>query len=285
MPTAGLSLVGFMDEPQGIAHLRGACIPPDPTDVALQAAWQTAKANLGPAVANAGLPDIADMPPTHTGYVQQVAALPWVAPHLAADWVGATFKLVEIDPLLAFQFTVDTDRGAHHCVGIGPGAPTLDQLLAVCLPLALTPSPLQVSTLSQSIMVRSRNANFRVVRQGAFNDPAGNLVGAGVMVGNSLPFVHVVRFNGRCYLFNGYHRAVALRGVGATHVPCIFRDAATAEAAGIRVDGGTFPEKLLASADPPTVSHFTSGRAHKVSLRAHARVIHVSWSEYFAYEE
>jgi hypothetical protein len=72
---------------------------------------------------------------------------------------------------------------------------------------------------------------------------------------------------------------------GATKIPCIFRDVLTADVAGIKTDGTTFAESLLTSADPPTVGHFTSGRAHAVSLREHARVIHVSWSEYLAYEE
>jgi hypothetical protein len=284
MPTPGLSLVGFMDEAQGKDHLRNACIPPDPTDAALTAAWQAAKAQLGAPVANAGNPALDPIPPSHAAYILQVTQLPWVAAALAADLAGATFQMVEIDPLLAFQYTVDTDRGAHHCAGL-PNPPSLDQMLEVCLPLAIKPEPLQTSLQPQSLMVRCRSANFRVIRQGSFNDQAGNLAGAGVLLGNSLPFAHVVRYSGRCYLHNGYHRAIGLRAAGADRIPCIFRDVPTAEVAGIRTDNLTFPEALLTSVNPPTLLHFTGGRAHGVSLRAHARVIHVSWAEYLAYEE
>jgi hypothetical protein len=284
MPTAGLSLVGFLDQQPGISHLRNACIPPDPTDAALQAAWQAARARLGAPIPRAGNPAIEPIPATQAAYILQVTQLPWVAAALAGDLAGASFHMVEIDKLLAFQFTVDTDRGAQHCAGIAT-PPTLDQMLAMCLPLTIRPEPLQISGQAQSLMVRCRSANLRVVRQGSFNDPAGNLAGAGIMLGNSLPFAHVVRLNGRCYLHNGYHRAVGLRTAGADRMPCIFRDVQTAEAAAIRVDGTTFGEALLTSADPPTVGHFTLGRAHPVTLRAHARVIHVHWAEYLAYEE
>jgi hypothetical protein len=284
MSTAGLSLVGFLDEQSGISHLRNACIPPNSTDAALRTAWQAARTKLGAPFPNAGNPAILPIPSTHAAYILQVTQLPWVVAAMATDWAGATFQLVEIDPLLAFQITVDTERVAQHRAGIA-AVPTLDQMLPMCLPLVITPEPLQLSTLSQSLMVRCRNANFRVVRQGGFNDPAGNLVGAGIMLSNSLPFVHVVRYNGRCYLHNGCHRSAALRAAGATHVPCIFRDVPTAEAVGIKTDNSTFSEPLLVSADPPTVAHFTAGRAHEVRLRAHARVIHVHWAEYLAYEE
>jgi hypothetical protein len=284
MPTPGLSLVGFMDETPGIEHLQRACIPPDPTNAALKAAWQSAKGILGAPTAKAGNPDIEPIPASHAHYMLQLMQLPWVVAGLAADLAGATFQMIEIDPLLAFQLTVDTDRGAYHCAGVS-SPPTIDEMLVKCLPLMITPEPIQVSNLAQSMMIRCRNANFRIVRNGALNDPMGNLQGMGVLLAMSLPFVHVVRFNGRCYLHNGYHRSVALRMAGATKIPCIFRDVHTAEAAGIRADGSTFPESLLTGADPPTVGHFTNNRAHAVSLREHARVINVSWSEYLAYEE
>lgn len=282
MSTEGLSLIGFLDEQAAIQQLKNACVPPDPTDAAVKAAWQTAQARLGAPVLNAGNPAIEEIPPAHAAHILQLTQLPYVAAALAADLAGATFKYVEINPLLAFQFAVDTDRGNHHCVGVD-SPPTIEQMLPICLPLTITPDPLQISSLGQSMMVRCRNANFRVVRQGALQDPAGNIQGGGVLVGLALPFVHVVRLNGRCYLHNGYHRAVALKAAGATHVPCMFRDVPTAEAAGIRVDGATFSEALLTSADAPTIAHFA--RAHPVRLRAHARIIHVTWAEYLAYEE
>lgn len=284
MASDGLSLVGFLDEQMGVTHLRRDCIPPDPTEGALRTAWQQAKERLGTPIPQPGNPRIEPIPDVHAPYMLNLTQLPWVTTALNGDLSGASFKLVEIDPLLAFQFTVDSHRKAHHCNGIAT-PPTLEQLLPICLPLAITPEPLQISALGQSIMVRSRSANFRVIRQGALQNQEGQLQGAGVLVGMSLPFVHVVRLNGRCYLHNGYHRATGLRAMGATQMPCIFRDVKTADEVGIKSDGTTFGEAQLTSMDPPTVGHFSSERAYPVKLRAHARIIHVAWAEYFAYEE
>jgi hypothetical protein len=67
-------------------------------------------------------------------------------------------------------------------------------------------------------------------------------------------------------------------------MPCFFRDAATAEAAGIQPPG-TFDLQLLESGNPPTIGHYTKGRAHKVRLRASMRVIQISWSQHTMFDE
>jgi hypothetical protein len=48
MPTAGLSLVGFMDEPKATHHLLTACIPANPSPAAIKAEWEAARAKHGP---------------------------------------------------------------------------------------------------------------------------------------------------------------------------------------------------------------------------------------------
>src|SRR5208282_2577442 len=106
---------------------------------------------------------------------------------------------------------------------------------------------------------------------------------AGIQFHSSMPFVHVVRYNGRCYLHNGFHRTVGVRKAGATHVPCILRDVNTISEVGI--DGDTFPVHLMESANPPTVGHFTQNRAWSVTLRNYSRILHVSWAEYMVPDE
>src|SRR5262245_22588816 len=108
MSTQGLSLVGFMDQAQAIAHLKKACVPANADDAALIAEWNAAKAMLGAPVANAGNPDIQPLPPAETA---QVMASPWAIELFAAGgpWAGASLQQVEIKPLLAYQFTVDLD--------------------------------------------------------------------------------------------------------------------------------------------------------------------------------
>ncbi len=280
MPSPGLSLVGFMDEPSAILHLRKQCVPPpNATDANLKALWQAAQGRLGAPTPNFGNPAIQDFPQAQAQYVEALLKLPWVVNAFGATVTPASIKMIEIDPLLAFQYTVDLSRCTHHC-GHLTGPPSIDQLFSTCLPTAQPSENFDFQVQGQSALLKSRSLNFRIQMQGIIQNQA-----AGILFGAALPLVQVVRYNGQCYLHNGFHRAVGMRRAGATHIPCVLRDVATAQAAGIRNDGGTFPEALMTSANPPTVGHMADGRATSVQLRAFARILHVSWSDYVWPEE
>jgi hypothetical protein len=279
MPTFGLSLAGFMDQAAAIEHLRDFCIPQDPSDAALVAIWTAATARLGAPVANAGNPAIAPIPPTHAPHLAALSQAPWFAAAAAQpQWAGATFQLVEIDPLLAFQVVVDTERSAHHCKALSY-PPALDELMPLCLPLAMPNEEFRIYRGERSLLVKARCLNVQAIHEGWF--PQGN--GAGVVIGSTLPPVHVVRFNGRCFLHNGFHRVVGAKMAGATQVPCIVRDVPDEQAVGIHK--GTFSLAQLTSANPPTLAHFTDQRAWSVRIRAHSRVVSVHWSQYVVYDE
>src|SRR5438093_10728315 len=117
MPAQALSLLGFMDQARAINHLKAACVPaPNTTDQMLIAEWTQARANLGAAIANAGQPSIQGFPAAHMPYLQTLLQQPWVVEALQqAKMAQVTFDVVEVDPLLSFQFLVDTSRAAAHC--------------------------------------------------------------------------------------------------------------------------------------------------------------------------
>lgn len=282
MPTDGLSLVGFMDHTQAIHHLTNACVPTNPDPTVLAGEWTAAQARLGTPMANAGHPDIQAIPAAGAAHVRQVSThppfLPANPPHQPLGVLhGATFQMVEIDPLLAFQFTVDITRSHHH-VGTFSTPPTLDELLHCFLPLAQVQEAISTFPGQSSMILKARSLNVRAFNRGLFN---GEFMG--MSFGVSLPYAHVVRYNNRCYLHNGFHRAYGARMAGATHLPCVFRD--VANPAEVGVHGGTFPITLLESNNPPTLGHFTQNRSHAVRLRAHSRFLHVSWAEYVIPDE
>jgi hypothetical protein len=154
------------------------------------------------------------------------------------------------------------------------------------LPLTNAAENVQAYPAPGAMLITSRGLNFHAVRQGLMADDAGNMLTdqagnhfVGLAIGVRLPLLHVVRFNGRCYLHNGFHRAIGARRRGATHVPCVLRDVPTPQAAGID-PRTTFDVPLLESADPPTLAHYTQARSYDVRLRTFTRKIHVSWAEY-----
>lgn len=133
MPNPGLSLVGFMDMGHAINHLRNGCVPPDPSDAALIQEGNAARALLGAPIPNAGNPQILNIPQANQQYVHNLLNNSHFAPQLQQP--GISVQLVEIDPLLAFQATVEDGRSAHHCAALH-AAPSVADLLPICLPQA-----------------------------------------------------------------------------------------------------------------------------------------------------
>jgi hypothetical protein len=234
---------------------------------------------LGAATPNAGHPDIQALPAIHDAYIDQVRNAPFAASVFSGPWQDCSFAFVEIDPLLAYQFHVDTDRSDHHCAAL-TRPPTLENLLPICLPTAPAAEPFDTYNNHQSMILKTRSLNVRTFGAGMFNAAF-----MGIQFGVALPFAHVVRFNGRCYLYNGFHRALGIRQAGATHMPSIVREVASPEEAGIWQNGATFDLAILESANPPTLAHFTGGRAFDVQLRKLTRLLHVSWSDYVIPDE
>jgi hypothetical protein len=201
------------------------------------------------------------------------------------------FKLVEIDPLLAFQAHIELPRVDALC---GPlaGRTDLPSLLAICLP---TDPPIDIrpgagfdytvepgSTAQKgSATFVSDNMNVRVLAGGPVgSDDARRLFVGGVAFGEATRFIQVVRFGGRFFLRNGYHRAYGLRRAGVTHMPAIVIEGNNYSDTGAQ-QGGTFDRKLLESDHPPVCGHYTQGRAIEVTLRASRRVITAAWTERF----
>jgi hypothetical protein len=268
---------------QAIGHLRTVCVPTPSTktDADLTTDWNTARGQISAPFANAGQPALQPIANTDP-HIQQLMQVPWsglFAAHLAQ---GATFQMVEIEPLLAFQFVVDTTRSASHCATLNT-PPTRDQIFNCCLPLTLSNDIVHVSHQGQSIIIKSRSLNLRIMAEGPLQIPGVPDV-FGILPTWALPFVHVVRLNGRCYLHNGFHRAFGVRMAGATEMPCLFRDVADAGAAGIQPPG-TFDLQLLESGNAPTLGHLSQGRAFDVNLRASMRIIQINWSQHTMFDE
>lgn len=275
MPIPGLSLIGFMTQEEALNYFRNACVPEASDDASLIAIWNDAHTHIGAPADNAGKPAIKPIPAEAQDYIAELKNGPW-KPHFDAN-PGWELRIIEIEPLLAFQFSILMPKSANHCSAL-PEPPTLADLLPVCLPQVPPQPSAHVSRDARSVMIQSRDLNLRAVQ-------AGLMVTMGMQFTFSLPFAHVVRFNGRCYLLNGFHRAYGAAKAGAAEMPCVFRDVGTAEEAGIRSDGTTFRLPLLESDNPPTMRHFITGQARDVSLKPLNRVLHVSWAEYLVPDE
>jgi len=279
MPVPGLSLLGFMPQELARNHLLNQCVPHSTDPAVLDAEWAAAKARLGAPIENAGYPDMRPLPAAAEEHIRQLRAAPWCAAAFAGRLRGCQFMLVELDPLIVHQFTITTERALRHRTVLAQ-PPQLQQLLDLCLPIAQPKVNFRTFDSPNAMLLKSDSLELRVFHGGIF---PGLVLGA--QFGVSLPFMQVARHDRRCYLQNGIHRAVGLRSAGLTHAPCIVKDVARSDELGIKSDAGTFELPLLQSANPPTVAHFTRGRAHEVQLRRVARLLQVNWAEYVVPEE
>jgi hypothetical protein len=275
MSTPGLSLVGYLDRPRAIEHLRTTCVFASDSDEALADEWARAKAKLGGAFPKAGVPAV--LPPTSESQAHFQLALTEKAFQRGGAFHGAFPVFVEIAPILAAQCTIDLDRIAHH-VGATP-LPPLERMLEICLPSKPRAEPFHTLATPQSLSLKTKSMNVKLGVGGVFHNSI-----LGVAFGVSSPHVRVVRYNGRFHMQNGFHRAVGLGLAGATHLPCLLKDIDNPMDIGITA-GATFSLRELESDNPPTLGHFTHGRAHEVQLRSLSRVLHVSWSEYTVPDE
>jgi hypothetical protein len=289
MPTPALVLLGFMPMQFGMSYLLQRSVSNRSSNDAKRL-WLVAKSRIGAAEPNAGCPEVLELPENAKTHLDAAANNPHFLEAVKdGDLQGMpwSFKLVEIAPLIAFQFAVETER-AGMLAPPGSDPPSIDEMLAIALPDRQETLPIEGSITGTPakgrLELRSPSLNVRAMKAGLLNGPgedAGpwDLLTAGVGFGVSLPLVQVVRFEGRCYLRNGYHRAFALGTRGATHIPCVFLEADRWERIGARGQGGTFDRKELRVSNPPTMNHFLTGRAVQVDLWTPRRVIRVTWEE------
>lgn len=278
MSVPALSLLGFMEQQQAFAYLQARCDLEPASGARLYERWHDARGRLGAPVLEAGRPDIHDLPEQFQTYLDEVQSTARFGEAVrGAPW---SFKLVEVAPLLSFQFHVELPRIEWLADRAAQEAP-LDAALRLCLPLTSEPLPCAVQRQGDQLWIRG-DRNLRLLGATVVHEDATQLDVVRIAFGAGTPFVTVVRIGGRCYLRNGYHRVCALQNMGATHVPCLLLEAGDYSQVGIDALGGgtTFGRSLLESGNPPTCGHFAADRAYPVRLRSAVRVIHVAWSEH-----
>jgi len=280
MSIEGLSLVGFLDDrAKAVEYLKARCAPDaDTSDADLEADWRAAKAKLGTPVARAGYPNMRPIA-LDEPHMQALLAVRWKSRFKLFLDRGASFQMIEIDPLISGQITVDIKKATSQCAELSH-PPTHEELLRLSFPLELASGTMKASRQKNGFVVTSDSLNMVIGMEGPMPKMPHII---GIHLGWSLPLVHVVRLNGRSILHNGYNRTLGARSAGATEIPCLFRDVVDADAAGFP-GGNTADERLLMSDNPPTMAHYTQGRAWEVQLRRTTRIIHVSWVQHTLYD-
>ncbi len=138
MPRPGLSLLGFMDEQLAMAYLQKWSLlsEQDRTPEGMRRIWKEAKAKVGKPLPRPGKPQIQPLLQKYHPYLEEVMKNPAFQLTIR-DFQKFGFMMVEIDPLLAFQFHILTDEADKFGQTINQN-PTMEDMLALCLPRGVT---------------------------------------------------------------------------------------------------------------------------------------------------
>lgn len=152
--------------------------------------------------------------------------------------VPVTVGMVELDRLVVFQKRVNVSyvRALQHAL---PDVPTSHELLEFCLPLDRRyDPPVEVKRVGPSQwMLTSQSHDFRhlgfvqldpgMVPLNAVDGVPSVVVASAIGYGSN--FFTALDIDERLILFNGSHRAFALRDKGIKHAPCLIQHATRVE--------------------------------------------------------
>ncbi len=207
---------------------------------------------------------------------------------IAASFHGMNWRpaVVDLRRVLSFQKLIHVDGLEERLVD----AFNEDGLYEVCLPVKQPSPPAGAFTDNDTkgFTISSFNPNLRIA--------GGQITAADVSPGPDMPavrmqavtllvymgtsYLQVVRYRGRSFIRDGYHRAAGLLKRGIYQVPCIFIEAATFEQVSTPAGAFTY-ETLYGDERPPLIEDFwNDSLAADVNQVAVRKVIRVTGQEF-----
>jgi hypothetical protein len=204
---------------------------------ALSQRWrQAAKVYERLATREAGAADAAGVLPLPRAMARHIARLvdlPGV--RRTFDTVPVAFGMVELDKLVISQYSM-TQAVVDRIIQDHPLPLSPQRLAELCLPLKPPVANFRLASQSGREFTFVADAHDMRFLDAQVLDPV-NVRQANVMghpqavialsVGFSANLLNGVRYNGRVAINNGHHRALALRQLGFTHVPCLIQPCAS----------------------------------------------------------
>jgi len=216
--------------------------------------------------AEAGEADAIDWRPLEPELADRAAAIE------RNSWFRASFDnlpyaigKVELDRLVVSQIHVE--RGHVHDRAASLDLTDPAALFDFCLPATREIPPVRTRRLSEGrYLFSSPSTDFRahaprllpVAAQGetATSGPLAAMLGLGIGFGSN--FLSGIRSGSRILLQNGYHRAYALRSMGATHAYCVVEDVTRKDELRLTAtdEVAADPEFYFAAKRPPLLKDF-----------------------------
>lgn len=175
-------------------------------------------------------------------------------PHFAraCETFPGDIAMVELDRMVVHQKYIAAGYAERRAAALAACA-TPEAVFRHCMPREQADPPLRIQRLARDrYLFSSPSTDLRphppaLLAEGQVSDleKVGPIAGIiGLIVGYGSNFLSAVHYGGRLLLYNGYHRAYALRAAGIERAPCLVRsissrdelDAALSERAAERSD-------------------------------------------------
>jgi hypothetical protein len=253
-------------------------------------AWQVASARMTAlAKSEPGEPDkmqIASVPAPLGERLREIAEDPLFRATFSA--LPSTFGVVEIDRLVAPQREVNLDYVDDLQAKL-PGK-TVADLLDFCIGAQTGPPEWKkLQTAANQIVFTSKSLDLRFL--GGFQKPLGvddiaacHVGGQPVavvplVVGYGGAAISVVKVGPRLVLFNGFHRVVAMRTAGVTHIPAVIQEVAQPKIQFPASFLNLSREYLLGEPRPVIVKDFFDDELTiELRLTPRRKMVKVTWS-------
>jgi hypothetical protein len=190
------------------------------------------------------------------------------------DLVPTDIKMVELEKLIVSQLHIDVTHSRGLETALGPDAEP-EALFRYCQRIGNGAPEINVQKRGRNAFTfTSASSDFR------FHNPVvlswqemqapekirPNAMVLGMMVGFSSNFLSAIESDGRVVLYNGHHRAYALRALGYTHAPCILQHVTRRDELNVVASGDIVDEPALyfRAARPPLLKDFFDSRIRKV---------------------
>ena len=253
------SLIGWMpaDQAERVQHGNRQDVP-----VTEEARVRAAAARQAVAARVAGIDQMGSIsaaPPELEDHIKSLREHPAVAVYFAEGW---RVSLVDLRRVCAVQPNVFIDHAEERVRDVDPA--DLRSIAAVSLPLpGDSQLPAQFDESKNVWLLAAPNPNLRIM--GHFGgEVQPGVVGFGFVVAISPSFLQVVRFQGRLFLRDGYHRAVGFLQRGVPVVPVFTREFGPLES--LNLPAGMLPQGAYFGDRPPCLPDYLDDA---VSVQVH----------------
>lgn len=194
----------------------------------------------------------------------------WASEHAQAfRKEGWNVGSVDLRKLCAFQPSVFLDHAEQRTSGASAG--DFHALARITLPLTNETEPtIQFDHVQKAWIISSDDPNLEVV--GHFSRPISGGRGCGFLVAAPPSCMQVVRWQGRYFLKDGYHRALGFLRRGVYHVPSLVLDLPGER--GLELGTGELSRSAVCGARPPLLTDYLDdGVAVEVELPDARRMV------------